>query len=1185
MIASTVTNMDNLEMMVESLSSMKPGERFFVPCNTESLKAFLAGAMYKRLGKTALAVLATGEDCERFAGDLRFFIGDEDVAIYTSWEILPFEAQSPHPGVVESRLRVLHNLSHDKNAFIITTPAALMQKTVPAMVLWDYMETLGEGKEMERDRLLQRLTVMGYTRRSIVEEKGEISVRGGVVDIFPPAHARPIRVEFFGDEIERINYFDPSTQRSAESLKEVTIIPASEIILSEERREFALRRLKERADELNIHRGAREIIADKIREGRVCPGMESLLPLFYDHLETLYDYLPEDTIYIYDQECLIKEEIGRFSGEIVEMAGRLLSRHDFFVRPGDMYISQGELESVFSGRGGVYFGLLADSLNGHRVTRIEVGSESNLDVSQDIKRRKHENILLPLVDRIKGWGDMGWRVFLTATSSTHADRLKDLLDGYDLSVSEISGTPLVNESGAGRLTGRLTGPLRHTLPVRPFIVSGTLSSGFRLPWLRLAIITEDEMFGERIRRRERPSRKLDAFLTQLDDLKEGDYVVHLDNGIGKYRGLTRLKIEEIENDFLILEYEGGDKLYLPVYRLNLVNKYRGVDGRVPPLDKLGGTGWVRTKRKVKHAVEAVARELLELYAARKVVKGNAFSKPGRIFSEFEAAFEYDETPDQLGAIQDVLHDMQQPTVMDRLICGDVGYGKTEVAMRAAFKAVLDGKQVAVLVPTTVLAQQHYNTFKKRFEAYPVNIGSLSRFRGAREQREIASNLERGEIDIIIGTHRLLQKDIYFRDLGLVIIDEEHRFGVKHKERLRQLRKNVDVLTLTATPIPRTLHMSIAGIRDMSIISTPPQDRLSIKTVVSRFKEDLVRDAVLRELSRGGQVFFVHNRIQDMKEMAERLKAIVPEASIAMAHGQMQARDLERIMRAFIRKEIDLLLSTSIIESGLDIPSANTIIINRADQFGLADIYQLRGRVGRSRHRAYAYLLVPPDAVLSADARKRLEVLQELSELGAGFRIATYDMEIRGAGELVGHAQSGRIAEVGFDLYTRLLEETVKEMQGQEIKEEVEPEVNIKVNAYIPEEYIPDQGQRLTTYKRAASVSSYEELESFKEELLDRFGRPTESVENLLGIVAVKTSLKRLGAVELVQRANRIYIRFGRNVKVDVDHLLALVKGSQGRYSLTPDSRLIVGMDAYENPLLFSISVLQGLMEGRRQLAH
>ena len=855
---------------------------------------------------------------------------------------------------------------------------------------------------------------------------------------------------------------------------------------------------------------------------------------------------------------------SRFEEEIIERKIRLEQKGGGSIRPEEVYMPLGELKSAIYRNRVVAIGSSAQPSSKEGL--FEILTESNLDIRQDISIRKEE-LLKPLADRIKGWQDLGWSIFIVCHTAGQAERLKDLLEGYGLRCE-------MWDMGCGKSLFYPLPPTSH-----PLIIIGDLSSGFRFPSVNLAVVTEEEIFGQRIKRRVPPSSKIDVFLTQLQDLNVGDFVVHTVHGVGLYKGLKRLEIEDSKNDFLLLEYQDGDRLYLPVQRLNLVGKYHGTEGRIPLLDKLGSTNWEKRKSKVKKAVEEMAKELLELYASRKVIEGFSFSKGDRLFSEFEASFEYEETPDQARAIEEVLSDMEETRAMDRLVCGDVGYGKTEVAMRAAFKAVLDNKQVAVLVPTTVLAQQHYITFQNRFAAYPVTVEVLSRFRSHKEQKEILKKIASREVDIIIGTHRLLQKDIAFKDLGIIVIDEEHRFGVSHKERLKQMRKHVDVLTLTATPIPRTLHMSISGIRDLSIINTPPEDRLAIKTIVAMFDDDLIRDAIMRELVRGGQIFFVHNRVQSIGAMADYLRRLVPEARIGVAHGQMKEKELEMVMAAFVNKEYDILLSTSIIESGLDIPSANTILINRADRFGLAEIYQLRGRVGRSRHRAYAYLLTPPEITLTGDAKKRLKVLQELSDLGAGFRLATYDLEIRGAGELLGKAQSGQIAEVGFEMYIRLLEEAIKELKGEKMEREIEPEINLNVSAYIPEEYIPDERQRLNIYKRIASVSSETDITGLKEEIKDRFGGIPVSVDNLFRIMGIKLLLKQTKITELNQKGSFIYMAFSNDTSVEPQKLLRLMNRNPKKFRLTPDSRFIASLEKGKEVWGEIRYVLQQLVQG------
>ncbi|MBI5237200.1 MAG: transcription-repair coupling factor [Deltaproteobacteria bacterium] len=1139
--------------------SLRPGAEFNISGLLGSTKALFLASAFKSIKRPVLAVLPTEEAAEDFADDLGFFLKPGSVLLYPSTEILPFEPQPAHQEIQASRMETLFNLLNSTPFITVTSAPSLMQRVIPAEGLKEKVINLKKGEEYLRDELTVSLQEIGYSRMSMVEERGEVSVRGGILDIFPPMYDAPLRIEFFGDEVESIRSFDLSTQRSLKEINEVRILPARETTLVRDSRVDARERLIERADSLGLKREAWEPLSDRLREGSLS-GMDAILPLFHKRLDTLFDYLQAGTIItVIDPELCVSEQ-ERFASDVKAAAGRLLTKKQFFVEPSSLYLEAAE---VMDG----YRKTALINIETLRSVGAGIPVESNIDLRQEISLRKGEELLAPLAERVRRWLEEGQRVYLTAHNRGQAERTRELLEGYGLNPASISGHEMLDRSGSEFA-----------------IATGSLQTGFRLPAESLVVVSEEEVFGERVKRRAPPSKKLDAFLTQLQDLAAGDCIVHSQHGIGLYRGLKRLNIDGIENDFLLLEYRGGDKLYLPVWRMDLVSKYHGFEGRVPELDKLGGPGWEKTKKKVRQAVEKLAGELLKLYAERQVAEGFAFSRPDRTFHEFEAGFEYEETPDQARAIEESLRDMEEPRPMDRLICGDVGYGKTEVAIRAAFKAALDKKQVAVLVPTTVLAQQHFRTFSKRLAPYPVIVEVLSRFKSPKEQKEIIKKLAQGAVDIIIGTHRLLQKDIEFKDLGLIVVDEEHRFGVAHKERLKQMRKRVDVMTLTATPIPRTLHMSLASIRELSIINTPPVDRLAIKTNVIRFDESIMAEAIERELNRGGQVFFVHNRIQSIGAMEEFLRRIVPNAKVAIAHGQMKEGELEKKMLGFINKEYDILLSTAIIESGLDIPSANTIIINRADRFGLAELYQLRGRVGRSKHRAYAYFICPSLSELTDDARKRMEVIQELCEPGSGFKIATYDLEIRGAGELLGTAQSGQIAEVGFEMYTQLLEEAVRELKGEEIVEEVSPEINLRVSQYIPEEYVPDTKQRLSFYKRLASIASEDEIYSVIEELTDRYGEVPALVQNLIDIVELKLILKRLKAKELTQKGTRLYITFADLSGADsgqkvIKKALDMVKKEPKRFRITPDSRFIVFMGENSSPVEEARYVLKELLKG------
>ncbi|MEI6127231.1 MAG: transcription-repair coupling factor, partial [Pseudomonadota bacterium] len=750
--------------------------------------------------------------------------------------------------------------------------------------------------------------------------------------------------------------------------------------------------------------------------------------------------------------------------------------------------------------------------------------------------------LSALAAKAETWLSNGVQVALICHTRSQCERLGNLLVDYDLEANitlDRNFSELVSATHDSRID----------------ICMGKLSRGFRYEEGLLVVITDEEIFGEKKKRASAARLKEGVPISDFSDLKEGEHIVHRDNGIGIYRGLKTLEAGGMRADYLQLEYLAGDKLYLPVDRINLINKYENADELQPRLDKLGGTTWERTKKKVRESVEKIARDLIELYSARKVYKGHAFSPPDHYYREFEAAFPYEETPDQLAAIQEVMSDMTGTRPMDRLICGDVGYGKTEVALRGAFRAAMEGKQVAVLVPTTVLAQQHYQTFAERLKKYPLRVEIISRFRSAKDQKKIIGDLAAGTVDIIIGTHRLVQKDIVFKDLGLIVIDEEHRFGVTHKEQLKKMRSMVDVLTLTATPIPRTLQMSLFGIRDFSIIETPPEDRLSIRTVITHFDDMVIRDALLRELKRGGQIFFVHDRVRSIYAMAGYLRKLVPAARLGVAHGQMSAHELEQSMMQFVKREVDLLLCTTIIESGLDFPTANTIIINNAHRLGLAQMYQLRGRVGRGKIRAYAYMLVPGSNVLSPDAQKRLEAISEFTELGAGYRLATRDLQIRGAGNILGHSQSGHIASVGMDMYLELLGEAIAGLKGEKAEPKIEPEVNLNIQAYIPEDYVTDINQRLVLYRRIASAGSDIEVRNIEDEIDDRFGLLPAQVATLLEVARVKNLLRENLVVSVDFSDRHIVLSFHEDAEKSLEKILALVAADQKRYRFTPDLKL------------------------------
>jgi transcription-repair coupling factor (superfamily II helicase) len=852
--------------------------------------------------------------------------------------------------------------------------------------------------------------------------------------------------------------------------------------------------------------------------------------------------------------------------EISRLFFRAKEEEKFHLDEGVLFLSEKDAER----RAG---GLQRIVIEGIEIGAHQDGSAVRFGVETDLGLRpkepaviqREESLLAPMAEKIRGWTREGFLVHYLCAGEEEMHRMIHLLEDYSLPMAR-SEAPFFQElleprGAAGRLILR----------------EGKIAEGFSLPGLRIVVVGEEEIFGKKARRR-RPARSREGyFLQSFGELNEGDCVVHTDHGIGIYRGLKRLSVGAIENDFLLMEYQAGDRLYIPVHRLDQIQRYIGPDGHDPRIDKLGGTAWETARRRVKKAVEEIAEDLVALYAARDTLKGNAFSAVDRYYEEFSSSFEFEETPDQGRAIEDVNLDMDNEKPMDRLICGDAGFGKTEVAIRAAFRAAMDGKQTAVLVPTTILAEQHYQTFRSRLAKYPVRLETLNRFKTREEQKQVLEKLARGFIDIVVGTHRLLQKDVVFKDLGLVVIDEEQRFGVTHKEKLKKLRTLVDVLTLTATPIPRTLQLSLVGIRDLSIIHTPPEGRLSIKTWVLEFDDEVIRKATLDEMARGGQVFFIHDRVHSIHHMARRIRQVVPEAKIGVAHGQMRPRELEDVMVKFLRKEYNVLLCTTIIGSGIDIPTANTIIIDRADRFGLAQLYQIRGRVGRSKEEARAYLLIPPGAMLSPDAQKRLTVIKEFTEPGSGFKIASHDLEIRGAGNLVGMSQSGHVSAVGYEMYTQLMERAVRELRGEKMPEaEIKPEIHLGLAAFIPDSYVPDTHRRLVTYKKLSMAPADEDLLETREEMLDCYGPLPQEVQNLIEVISLRNLMKGLMAEKMEYDGRNMILAIHKSSPIDPLKLIELSRKKWKGMRFTPDHRLFIPMPDLQEWQV--IEAAKGLLE-------
>ena len=1138
---------------VRRASTTRTGERLRVEGLRGGARALLIAQAY-RAAPSPVVVLACGAaEAEALASDLALFLGEDGatpalerrVQSFPAWDVPAFEPVSPPAAVVHDRMRALFHLIHGRDPIVVITPEAVMQRLLPRLVVKEAMRYLVEGDEVDAEELAQHLIAWGYLRVPVVEDCGEFSVRGGLIDVFTPLDVAPFRLELDGDRIESLRTFDPDTQRSADQREEVVIIPVREASLAHLSTPEARRAVEMRAIEIEMARLDRNAMSDALENGLFFPGVEFVAPYVYAQgLATFFEYLPADvrlwvddpagvesawdsTFALVQQRAREAEEARRFFAPAERFA---MSPHE--VREALRPLPTVELDPLVG---------LAGTAGHLRVPCYTLADLAAARTQHPDGYRQPTPSLKPVADRIREWSAEGRRTFIVVPGAGQRTRLQGLLtaNGVDV-VMATEPLPTMLAGGFGA----------------PVIVDGSLSQGFRLPAEPWVFIGEEEIFGER--RQHRRIRKVSAadVLSSLAELKVDDYVVHVDHGIGLYRGLKHLNVADTEGDFLHLEYQGGDRLYLPVERINLVGKYvGGGDGVAPPLDKLGGTAWERVKAKTKEALLSMARELVEIGAKRQVLSGQSFESGDPLFQEFEARFPFDETPDQQRAIDDVLGDLGSDKPMDRLVCGDVGFGKTEVAMRAAFAVVMAGRQVAVLVPTTVLAQQHYDTLTKRFAGYPVRVEMLSRFRSTAENKATIAGLAEGTVDIVVGTHRLLQKDVSVARLGLLVIDEEHRFGVKDKERIKSLRATVDVLTLTATPIPRTLQMALTGIRDLSVIESPPVDRLAIRTYVTKADDHVIREAILRELRRGGQVFFVHNRVETIDRQALHLKELVPEATIVVGHGQMGERQLEQVMDDFMHQRANVLVCSTIIESGLDIPRANTILINRADTLGLAQLYQLRGRVGRSNLRAYAYLLIPGEHMIGTDAHKRLEALQELDELGGGFRLAAHDLEIRGAGNMLGKQQSGNITAVGFELYTQMMEEAVREVQGETVAKDIEPEIQLGFPAYIPDTYVQDVNQRLVLYKRLAGFKTAEDLAEIVDEMVDRFGPLPPLADSLVHLMDLRRTLKGLLITAARVRGDQIVFEFHPETPVTIDYILAAQKKAKDRIKVFPDTRV------------------------------
>jgi transcription-repair coupling factor (superfamily II helicase) len=1067
------------------------------------------------------------------ACELTGAIKAEAVVRLPAHDVLPFENLSPHPDIEEQRATALWKAATGEVEILILPIEAASLRVFPAEYYAGLARAVKRGEEIDPDGLVEHLATVGYVPSDVVEMPGQFALRGGILDVYSPEMDRPVRIEFFGDEVESLRKFDPETQRSSAPMDEAVLLPLTETPATEKLLTTVHARLRARRVEAAAADGEADT-ADLEQEvadlgAGVFPGWEFFAGLAgADRM--VFDLMPRALVLV-EEPAMVANQQERWWSKLEQRHER--TGIDGLVRPEDIYFRPDEWRQMLA----LLPGIEIDQLGAVDVFEDDTESQRSEIEFHARPTPKFHGAIPALVEELKARAAAGDRSLLAVASQGEVERLADMLQEYGVSYRI--------GSRAAQSSGTVYDESAHVAGdyATPVIVRAPLAYGVAFPDAKLVLFGANDLTDDAdvTARPMRQKSKTSAFVSDFRDLTVGDYVVHVEHGIAQYQGLREIAQDGMPVEFMILEFAEGARMYVPLTRLDLIQKYRSTEsGPAPILNRLGSQQWQKTKARVKKAMQEMADELLKLYAQRSAAEGFAFTPDTNLQHEFEDAFDFAETEDQLSAIADIKRDMESTQPMDRLLCGDVGYGKTEVAMRAAFKAVQDGKQVAVLTPTTVLSFQHFETFKKRFSQFPVNIEMISRFRTAKEQKAILEKVEQGKVDILIGTHRLLSKDLKFQDLGLLVVDEEQRFGVRHKERLKQLKAHLDVLTMSATPIPRTLHMSLVGLRDMSLIETPPKDRMAIQTVVAKFDEKLVRSAIEVELERGGQVYFVHNRVESIYEIASKLQELVPTARITVAHGQMGETELERVMLAFMDHEYDILVATTIIENGLDIPLANTMLVNRADRHGLSELYQLRGRVGRSSRRAYAYLMIPPEQELTEIARRRLAALKEFSDLGAGFKIAALDLELRGAGNMLGGEQSGHIEAVGFELYTTMLEQAVREIKGGSAEERISVQLNLGISLRIDADYIAEENQRLRMYKRIAGAENEKALADVRAELVDRYGALPTTVEHLVMAGELRLECEQVGVSQMDRKKDQLQVRFTETAKVDPARLMQLV---------------------------------------------
>lgn len=1089
--------------------------------------------------KNKIIVTFSEQKAREMLEDYLFY--DPSAVYYPGKDVLFYQSDVRGNLLAAERINALKTIYENKYSTVITTFDALMNTMAPAELLWDAIIHLAPEKEVNLDQLKSKLVELGYCKEYQVDSRGQFAVRGGIIDIFPLTEENPVRIELWGDEIDAIRSFDVETQKSIEALDEIYIYPACEMVLDDVRKAKGIEAMRREAKKVSdalrkemkteeAHRTLSmvEELAEEWSELSMTAGMDAFLSYFFEKPIGLLDYFsPENTQVFLDETTRCVEQ-----GKLVEMEFTESMKN----RLEKGYILPGQMKELFTvnevlGKINHYPAMAMNALDvkTHGLTNLGQFSIHARNMNP------YNNSFELLVKDLKAYRKNGYRVILLSGSRTRAKRLAD-----DLMNEEV--TAFYSEDYD-----------RVLMPGEIMVCYGKIHKGFEYPMIRFAVIADTDIFWTEKKKKKHHRNYEGEKIASFNDLAVGDYVVHENHGLGVYRGIEKIEVDHTVKDYIKIEYSGGSNLYILATQLDLIQKFAGKDAKKPKLNKLGGQEWNRTKTRVRGAVKQIAEDLVKLYAVREKEQGFVYGPDTVWQKEFEELFPFEETDDQIRAIEDTKRDMESSKIMDRLICGDVGYGKTEIAIRAAFKAVQEQKQVVYLVPTTILAQQVYNNFSQRMKDYPVNVGLLCRFRSATEQKKTIEDLKKGAVDIVVGTHRVLSKDVEFKDLGLLIVDEEQRFGVTHKEKIKQMKNNVDVLTLTATPIPRTLHMSLIGIRDMSVLEEPPMDRLPVQTYVMEYNEEMVREAIHRELARGGQVYYVYNKVKDIDDMTQRIQALVPDANVAFAHGQMKEAMLEKIMYGFINGEIDVLVSTTIIETGLDISNVNTMIIHDADNMGLSQLYQLRGRVGRSNRTSYAFLMYRRNKMLKEVAEKRLAAIKEYTELGSGFKISMRDLEIRGAGNLLGAEQSGHMEAVGYDLYCKMLGEAVKEAKGESTEESFDTAVDVKVTAFIPPAYIGNEMQKLDVYKRIASLESEDEVDAMLDELIDRFGEPPKSVMNLLYVARVKIRAHRLYITEITQKGQEIRMQMYQKAAIRPEGIPAVIEVLSPSMRFVPDT--------------------------------